>query len=136
MNPNLKFLSHFGRFRIENLTEGLHWFRIRTLSVGSNGLFCEWLAVMVDHPQTPSTLTIPQGLAIAVGFIAAIIVSFLIYRKVKNHRNRRDSDGEHLFAEGSADADEQRTTQEGEEGKRKTPIKLSIHQGHVHSFRQ
>lgn len=73
---------------------GSHSFRIRSISLGSDGNFQEWVIVEVDQ------LTYDKynwGVALAFIVIFLVIIITTVYNKCKTYRSSRTSDHDHEY---------------------------------------
>lgn len=78
---------YFCRFT-ENLLNGTHRYRIRALSIETDGLFSDWQIVLVEQPPMSSYIRdhIWGAILIVLSFVAAIVLVMVLCHKYKKFR--------------------------------------------------
>ncbi|XP_037024590.1 insulin-like peptide receptor [Bradysia coprophila] len=91
-------------FRIENLAIGAHFFRIRSISIGSNGLFSTPAVIIVEPPDYSLYI---WGVVLAISAIVLILFVCCLYSPIQKRLSRQAEDKDLLLPkDDSSDADE------------------------------
>ncbi|KAG4072256.1 hypothetical protein HA402_004188 [Bradysia odoriphaga] len=92
-------------FRIDNLSTGAHFFRIRSISIGSNGLFSNAAVVLVEPPDYSLYI---WGAVMAISSIVIITLAWCVYSPIKKRLSRQSQDKDLLLPkDDSSDEPEQ-----------------------------